>query len=143
MDPHSRRDFLKQVGLISAGICSIGTLSFIEACSTTSKVGITETSNQLSVPKTSVDASGYASVKSNRFEQPIFITKKPDGTYEAVLLLCTHKGCALNPSNGQLVCPCHGSIFTPDGAVVKGPATQPLKTFPVTSDDKNVMLKFQ
>jgi cytochrome b6-f complex iron-sulfur subunit len=42
---------------------------------------------------------------------------------------CTHLGCTF-PWNGvdqQFQCPCHGSRYTPDGTVVRGPANLPLK----------------
>jgi Rieske Fe-S protein len=40
---------------------------------------------------------------------------------------CTHAGCALSKiEDGQAVCPCHGSRFTLEGTVARGPATEPL-----------------
>lgn len=45
--------------------------------------------------------------------------------YSAV---CTHQGCTVAYSGGQLACPCHGSVFDPanGAAVVNGPAQTPL-----------------
>lgn len=41
--------------------------------------------------------------------------------------ICTHKGCTVEPSGQELVCPCHQSKFNPsDGAVLGGPASAPL-----------------
>ncbi|WP_425144997.1 ubiquinol-cytochrome c reductase iron-sulfur subunit [Deinococcus sp.] len=43
--------------------------------------------------------------------------------------VCTHLGCqpALpNASQHQMVCPCHGSTYSADGTVVKGPAMRNL-----------------
>jgi glycine/D-amino acid oxidase-like deaminating enzyme/nitrite reductase/ring-hydroxylating ferredoxin subunit len=51
-----------------------------------------------------------------------------DGTVHAVSPVCTHLGCrvAWNRAERSWDCPCHGSRFAPDGAVLQGPAVQPL-----------------
>ncbi|MGE3843769.1 MAG: ubiquinol-cytochrome c reductase iron-sulfur subunit [Vicinamibacterales bacterium] len=44
---------------------------------------------------------------------------------------CTHLGCAYSwdKENGQFACPCHGSYFSVDGAVLAGPAPRALDRF--------------
>ena len=47
--------------------------------------------------------------------------------------VCTHEGCTvMDFAAPQFVCVCHGSRFTTSGAVVLGPATSALKSFPAT-----------
>lgn len=47
----------------------------------------------------------------------------------AVSLTCTHLGCTLrwNAAEVSWDCPCHGSRFAVDGAVLDGPAVRPLR----------------
>lgn len=50
---------------------------------------------------------------------------------------CTHLGCAINTiKDGNLICPCHGSVFGPDGSVRKGPAPKNLHRLPYEMDRK-------
>ncbi len=55
------------------------------------------------------------------------------GVY-AVSQVCTHLGCIVKPSTGGFDCPCHGSRFAADGAVLKGPAPTPLPWHKVEID---------
>ncbi len=50
------------------------------------------------------------------------------GDFVAYSAVCTHQGCIVAYKEGQLACPCHGSVFDPaNGAeVVTGPAQSPL-----------------
>lgn len=54
--------------------------------------------------------------------------------------LCTHYGCpitTLHPSQSQIVCNCHGSVFdaADRGAVTQGPATRRLAMLPLAIKD--------
>ena len=51
------------------------------------------------------------------------------GDLHAVSLRCTHLGCLLrfNSAEQSWDCPCHGSRFDVDGAVLEGPAVDPLQ----------------
>lgn len=64
---------------------------------------------------------------------PAVLVHLENGDFVAYSAVCTHQGCTVAYNDGQLACPCHGSIFDPaDGAaVVNGPAQQPLPEIPV------------
>lgn len=50
---------------------------------------------------------------------------------------CTHLGCELRRLNaGTLVCPCHGSQFSIDGEVRRGPALRELRELKYRIDPK-------
>lgn len=46
--------------------------------------------------------------------------------------VCTHLGCHFlwNSEHGRFECPCHASVFSPDGTVLYGPAPRSLDTLP-------------
>jgi len=56
-----------------------------------------------------------------------------EGVLHAVSATCTHMGCKVswNSSESSWDCPCHGSRFTPDGAVLHGPALHALEPLPL------------
>lgn len=61
------------------------------------------------------------------------VTQPSQGVFKGFKARCTHAGCALTEiSEGTLTCRCHGSRFDLNGAVVRGPATEPLVSRPVT-----------
>lgn len=56
------------------------------------------------------------------------VYRDEEGRLHAVSLRCTHLGCLVrfNEAEHSWDCPCHGSRFDVDGAVLEGPATRPL-----------------
>lgn len=55
-------------------------------------------------------------------------------------VVCTHAGCPVQAAGANADCNCHGSQFNATtGAVLKGPATQPLAAVAVTVKDGAVL----
>jgi thiosulfate dehydrogenase (quinone) large subunit len=55
--------------------------------------------------------------------QPDIVIREANGTLVAHSAICTHAGCEVGYQGGQIVCPCHGSVFdAKTGAVITGPA---------------------
>lgn len=61
--------------------------------------------------------------------KPSGVYRDEEGLLHTVSLRCTHLGCLLrfNAADVSWDCPCHGSRFDVDGAVLEGPAVHPLK----------------
>jgi cytochrome b6-f complex iron-sulfur subunit len=67
-------------------------------------------------------------------EVRLFVVRKAN-TYRAVSAICPHLGCTVNFVPGSklpFVCPCHGSHFNSNGAVVSGPSPRGLTWYAVT-----------
>ncbi|UNB55707.1 ubiquinol-cytochrome c reductase iron-sulfur subunit [Mycolicibacterium sp. YH-1] len=65
------------------------------------------------------------------------LTQPTAGTFNGFSSVCPHRGCNVSEViDANIVCPCHGSRFDLEGAVVSGPAVEPLerKTVSIKGD---------
>ncbi|MEX7471782.1 Rieske (2Fe-2S) protein [Mycobacterium adipatum] len=63
----------------------------------------------------------------------IVLTQPEPGEFTGFSAVCSHAGCTVSKVDGaQVICPCHGSAFGLDGAVLSGPARAPLTPAPIT-----------
>jgi Rieske Fe-S protein len=87
----------------------------------------TQASGGQAIAKASAVAPGSA-LKFKDSGQPAVLVHLDSGDFVAYSAVCTHQGCTVAYKNGQLACPCHGSVFDPanGAAVVTGPAQRPL-----------------
>ena len=113
-----------------------------------------------STPAASADASGEAAagtggsaIARESDVAPGSAVKFKDGGRDAVLVhldggefvaysaVCTHAACTVAYKNGQLACPCHGSLFdAANGAeVISGPARTPLPEIPIDVRDGQIV----
>lgn len=69
-----------------------------------------------------------------------WLVRDEDGLY-AVSGVCTHLGCMMaNHDSSIFECPCHGSKFDLDGAVLNGPAELPLNHVELTTSADNKLV---
>jgi len=64
-------------------------------------------------------------------EAGIFLYREEDG-FRALSSACTHLGCTVQRQDEGFHCPCHGSVFGPDGSNRSGPAPKPLPWRPLS-----------
>jgi cytochrome b6-f complex iron-sulfur subunit len=84
------------------------------------------------IARTSEVAPGSA-IKFKDSGSPAVLVHLESGDFVAYSAVCTHQQCTVAYRNGQLACPCHGSVFDPanNGQVVSPPANRPLPQIPV------------
>jgi cytochrome b6-f complex iron-sulfur subunit len=69
----------------------------------------------------------------------LLVAHTAQNSFIALSSVCTHQVCTVSEYQNQVYeCPCHGSQYSTSGAVVRGPATAPLRQF-ATSFTNNVL----
>jgi len=120
-DTTQRRDFLGKLGTgmflgVSALCAAIAGKSIVP-------LATPEPSRQFKLGPSEDFPEG---IVRNFTDQNVVVFRDEKGFY-AISTVCTHLGCIVShdPVKG-FECPCHGSVFAPDGKVTKGPALTPL-----------------
>lgn len=75
--------------------------------------------------------------------EPTYLTIQKDGIDRiGIVDNCTHLGCTFpwNGTDQEFQCPCHGSRYSADGSVLRGPAPLPLKLVNVVVKDKVILI---
>ncbi|KQY43983.1 Rieske (2Fe-2S) protein [Cellulomonas sp. Root137] len=75
-------------------------------------------------------------------DEKLVLTRDGD-TVRCFSAVCTHQGCLVGGvRDGEIRCPCHGSAFdAATGAVVQGPATEPLEAEEIEVTDQGEVLR--
>jgi menaquinol-cytochrome c reductase iron-sulfur subunit len=81
----------------------------------------------------------------DRVLHSVWVVKRSPSEVEVFSPICTHLGCYYqwNRKTGHFECPCHGSVFGPDGKVLAGPAPRPLDTLPVKIENGALFVKWE
>lgn len=142
-----RRAFLKQGCFACLAFAGAGALLSLEACGSLPvvKVEPTEGARMVSLPLASIGPDGLAIVRSRALRNDILVVRKAEGTYDALLMRCTHQDQPLTATRSGLHCASHGSTFDLKGNVLAAPAERPLTRYPVTlaADQLNISIPNQ
>jgi Rieske Fe-S protein len=119
----NRRDFLAAATLTAAGVALCG-------C----QAGGTATASETQAKGPLTGPLDAGPLKNYRGEHLVDRFAKSDhvllvsenGRLFALSAVCTHRHCIVQARQSDLVCPCHGSTFTAEGAVTHGPARRAL-----------------
>lgn len=81
--------------------------------------------------------NGFARLRVPNTGQMIYVLALEDGSFAAVSPICKHQGCTVEIEHDRLSCPCHGSQYSREGRVLRGPTLAPLDRYAtsVVGDD--------
>jgi cytochrome b6-f complex iron-sulfur subunit len=150
----NRRSFLGWVGV---GWVASSLPIAIAACSSTSTQPKSSQPNPASTaagssPKDGFQAAGTLAelnekgqILNQQFAAgPVLVVRSPtdNQALSAVDPTCTHRACLVTWGSEakEFFCPCHNSKFGPDGEVLTGPATKPLKTYTAKLEGSSVLV---
>jgi len=132
----NRREFCHALTIISAASC-------IPACSGSSTSGsdapqLSTVSGTLngSTVTVNIDASSPLNTVGNAAlvntsGGALLVARTGQAAFTALNAICTHQTCTITGyQSGTYVCPCHLSEFSTAGAVLRGPASRPLASYP-------------
>ncbi len=87
--------------------------------------------------------NGVMMIQPANLPLPIVLRNLPNQGLIALSMICTHKGCEVRVLPDGFQCPCHGSEYLVDGAVVEGPASRPLQRFAVEETQEAITIKVE
>ncbi len=73
----------------------------------------------------------------------VIVIVKPDKSLAALNSKCTHNGCTVgwDKTASSINCDCHGSVFSTNGKVIKGPAKEALAVYEVKEENGSILVK--
>jgi Rieske Fe-S protein len=121
-----RKDFIRRATAVGLGVAGS---SVSVTCSGGLGSGGAPSGAQAITRVSEVPPGSAIEFRDDSGERAVLVHLEQSGQFVAYSVVCTHQGCPVAYRDGELVCPCHGSVFDPaqGGAVVRGPAQKPLQ----------------
>jgi Rieske Fe-S protein len=129
----SRRRFLREAAALLASGAAAGT--FLEGCGSSGPPVYRYAPSgsiidlYLSWYPELYATGGAVELQLEGTERSIVVVRTGKEIFTAVSPLCTHQGCKVRMQETQFRCPCHGSRYAFDGALLGGPAEKPLVSY--------------
>jgi len=141
----TRRRFLKFFG---GAVTVTASPILLEACASGLATHRYEfDGSTITIPKAEALAlaapNGVMMIQPANLPLPIVLRNLPNQGLIALSMICTHKGCEVRVLPDGFQCPCHGSEYDIDGAVVEGPASRPLQRFAVEETQEAITIKVE
>jgi len=139
-----RRNFIqdgcKACIFLGAGLL----ISELSACGPSSQIlHLPVSGNTVQLPLAGFAKQTMQIVRPEGWIYDIAVRKSNDGQYDALFLQCTHQKNQVIPEGNGFFCPLHGSRYTLEGAVTKGPAEMSLRKFPVHEESGDLVIELK
>lgn len=116
----------------------------LAACSPATKITrLPVTDNTVRLPISSFNRQPFQIVRPEGWIYDIAVRKKDEGQFEALFMQCTHQKNQLIAEGNGFICPLHGSRYTRDGQVKKGPSEHSLKKFNTLQDQGELVIELK
>jgi Rieske Fe-S protein len=141
----NRIEFIKTCGCACLGATVFAPL--LLGCVSAKSITATIEGENLLVPTSSFESDKkvlkYLVVNNPRLQYPIYVFRFSENNYTALYMKCTHQGTELTAYGEKLVCSAHGSEFDNAGNATNGPASNPLRSFPVQLENQNILISLK
>jgi Rieske Fe-S protein len=87
-----------------------------------------------------LEPGGSLRIRPEGEASSVYVLALDNGQFAALSPICTHQGCTVDIGGSHLICPCHGSTYDRDGTVVRGPAPESLRRFPVERTEDGLII---
>lgn len=140
-----RKEFIKTCGYACLGATILAPI--LQSCVATKNISVAIEGENLLVPISNFENRGkmlrYLVVNNQELQYPIYVFRFSEIDYTALYMQCSHQGNELSAYGEKLVCSAHGSEFDNKGNVTNGPASTPLRVFPIKLDNKNLLISLK
>jgi menaquinol-cytochrome c reductase iron-sulfur subunit len=78
-------------------------------------------------------------------EKAVYVMPPKDGNVRVLSPICPHLGCSVpwNEEKQEFICPCHGAVFTNEGARVSGPSPRSMDDLETKIENGMVRIRYQ
>ena len=131
MGDSTRREFVRGAArLLAGGAAAAAAAPLVGACEPADPTSTWTFRADVDVSSLTADGQSIVTKTPGVDQAPILVVRTARGEFSALSTRCAHEGCPVNPPvNGVITCPCHGSQYSLDGKVLRGPTIYPLTRY--------------
>jgi Rieske Fe-S protein len=144
-----RKEFIKTCGFacLTAAPLSL----FIQSCAGSKMITAQITGENIVFPLTDFEVMkkkvktfrNFIIIQNELLKYPIYVYRFSEQDYVALYMQCTHQGAELTAYGDKMVCSAHGSEFDNRGKATSAPAEKPLRSFPVSIENQNLIISLK